>query len=537
VHLTADDATFAQDLKALPARLELAEAALREANASIALQTEAAHSYRTALERAEAGLAQLSEEHRAELSRRDLDCQALERRCREAGERQAALETALREAESSLKRQVETYEAASSQWDLARLELERKLQASEEHYQLALMTAAREAESCIARLSEENRVTATNLEAARQELDRIKADFAETERRYQRLSQFGSAGFLLAQPDGSVLRCNDAAARMFGYPDADEAMRAAGGFRIFSFEGPLRERLLRDGKFESIAWASLGCDGRLVYLQENAVLIKAPDGSPLVERILTDISRIRRLSDEIRRVRRMESSGDLATATVKSLRDLCASVLHCGERLMEKPADEQTLKSVTESLLSDATRGIKHARQFLSIAEKPEQVPAPFDIRAMLVKNEELLRSLVGGEIELQTVLPNRPVLVCADPVEMIQLISTLVVNSRETLPLGGTLTIESANLEIDPAGSAAADGLQAGIYVLMTVTADGCTVQPERRTASLRLAVERIGGCLETIHTPQTGNVYRIYLPRVEVFPGEAGPPQSAAGFPTVER
>jgi hypothetical protein len=55
------------------------------------------------------------------------------------------------------------------------------------------------------------------------------------------------------------------------------------------------------------------------------------------------------------------------------------------------------------------------------------------------------------------------------------------------------------------------------GTYLRIVISADGCNVKPERRIASLKETVDRMGGWLETVNDPQRGNIYKVYLPRVE--------------------
>ena len=72
---------------------------------------------------------------------------------------------------------------------------------------------------------------------------------------------------------------------------------------------------------------------------------------------------------------------------------------------------------------------------------------------------------------------------------------------------------------------------MRPGTYVFLTVTADGCSVRPERRIGSIQTIVERMGGWLETAGNSQSGNICKIYLPRVESFMPTA-PESNAAGI-----
>lgn len=331
---------------------------------------------------------------------------------------------------------------------------------------------------------------------------------------------------MIATRDGKVLECNDAAARMFGYSGAEEALASSDNdvFRIYAFEGVLASRLKQEGRLDNIEWASLGRNGKLVRLLESSRLVETPAGeSPLVERVLTDITRIHRLGDEIRRTRRLESTGDLASATVRSLKSLYTSLEDSGKTLVDTPDDVNTVRKTAEALLMNVRRGIKHSRQFLSIAGKADRTPGLVNLNEVLSNNDQLLRSLAGEYIDFQLLLSPRDALVTADQQELIQLISSLVTSSREALPLGGTLTIETANTEIDTPAGAHVDETRAGTYIQMTISADGCVVHPERRIASAGMIVERLGGWMETTSNSEHGNLHQVYLPRIEKFGNQA--------------
>jgi PAS domain S-box-containing protein len=481
----------------------------------------------SALHDMESGLGQINEKHSTEITQRDFAQKKAEQKYQAAEKQRLALEDALHDAQSSLAKLTETYQAEQTQWETARQELEQKWQAAEKQHATTMQNAAKETESRLAWISEQNQAKAAQLEKMQQELDQLNAAYGQITAsttdfhlRNQRLSRFTSIGVLLAKKDGQVLECNDAAARIFGYASAEEALSQTGAnpFKIYAFEGALAARLQKDGRLENIEWSSLSQDGKLIRVQENATLVEGPAGSDmLVERILTDISKMHKLGEEVRRARRMESTGDLAAATVKSLKDVCASLAHSGELLVKSPKDIDAVQRLAEALLTDANRGVKHARQFLSVALKADRTPSLLNLNDILVKNDNLLHSLIGEDIDLQTVLTPRIGLVSSDHNEMVQLIGSLLASSREALPLGGTVTIETANIEIDSLAPGYPAGLRSGIYVQITFSADGISVQPERRTGANRTIVERMGGYLETANDPKLGNIYRVFLPRVE--------------------
>jgi PAS domain S-box-containing protein len=485
----------------------------------------------SALRDLDSKLVKLIENHNAERAQWDAVRLELEQKNQSAEDQLSKLEATLNEADSKIARLIESQDAERSGWHLTQQELERKCQAAEEQHTAEMEAAVREAESRLGGILSENRAKSEHLEEIRQQveqlktdMERLKAELKDANIRHEKLSQATSVGVILATREGRVLECNEAAARMFGYVGAEEALSQSeeDAFRIYSFEGVLDTRLQREGSLTEIEWSTLGRDGRLIRFQEDAKLKYAPGReSPLVERILTDITKVHRLSEEIRRTRRMESTGDLAAATVRSLKSLCTSCAHWAKLLMEKPDDSDAVRRVAETLAKNANRGIRHTRQFLAVALKSDRAPELVSLNEILETNNSLLRSLAGEDIDLQMVLSPHLGLVTGDRQEMIQLISNLVASSREALPLGGAVTVETVNVDIDTSTASYPADMQSGTYVQMTITADGCVVQPERRTASNRMIVERMGGWLETTNNAESGNIHQIYLPRVEAFAG----------------
>jgi two-component system cell cycle sensor histidine kinase/response regulator CckA len=213
----------------------------------------------------------------------------------------------------------------------------------------------------------------------------------------------------------------------------------------------------------------------------------------------------------------VESSGDLAAATIKSFQELCTSVAQSSELILVSSDDEETVRRLAETALSDANRGIKYARQFLSVAQKSERVTSLQNLNEILISNNAMLHNLLGEDIELQTSLAPRMGLILADQNEIVQLIGNLLANAREALPVGGVVSIETSNIEVDSPVSEHPAELHPGIYVRMIFHTDGCAIQPERRTASIRMIVERLGGFLVTANDAKLGNIHKVYLPRVE--------------------
>jgi signal transduction histidine kinase len=150
---------------------------------------------------------------------------------------------------------------------------------------------------------------------------------------------------------------------------------------------------------------------------------------------------------------------------------------------------------------------------------------------------EQLLRRLIGEDVELETILATDLGAVRADATQLERVLMNLAVNSRDAMPDGGTLTIETRNVELTRADQREAFAIQTGGYVLLAVSDTGCgmdaetrarafepffTTKPAAQGTGLGLStvygiVKQSGGYIWVDSEPEMGTRVRIYLPRVE--------------------
>lgn len=491
-----------------------------------------------ALKDTESRLAELIEKYNGEKgeqlkARRDLELKlqaaeaqknAVQAALQDSIEKQhSALADALRSTENNVSQLTEKYVVEISDLEAAQKKAEQRLQEAE-RMRASLHAELQDAKVRIEELSRKYDAA----EAARAELEREQAEAESTAAvsvagnlRCQRLSQYTAVGMALADRNGFVIECNDIAARMFGYEGAEDALGRTGKerFRLYAFTGSLGRRLEEEGKLEGVGWTFQAADGRLIQIQEYATLVpQAGGGEPVVERILMDISQSHLRGEEIRHMRKLESAGDLALATIQSFQDLCASLTQSSEQLLATAGDNE-VKRLAEAIRLKASRGIKYANRFISASHKTEKTPSLLNFNEVITDNGALLHNLTGEDIDLQMALEPQLGWIAAERSEAIQLVGNIMTSARESLPLGGILTIETANVETAGGGEDEPPDLPSGTYVRASFGIDGVAAQPERRNASVRSAVDRLGGWLATTNDPKKGNVFVVYLPRVEVF------------------
>jgi CheY-like chemotaxis protein len=184
--------------------------------------------------------------------------------------------------------------------------------------------------------------------------------------------------------------------------------------------------------------------------------------------------------------------------------------------------------------------------------------PQLVDVNRVVARMEDLLRRVIPESVRLVTRMAGEPGLVHADPSQLEQVILNLVVNARDAMPEGGTITIETARTVLEHAFVEAHPGANPGPHVRVAVSDTGCgmdqatvarifepffTTKGPGRGSGLGLAVvygivKQSGGYIAVESEPGRGSRFTLYLPEAagtpEALEPEA-PPQRLAGTETV--
>ncbi|HEU4387196.1 MAG TPA: response regulator [Blastocatellia bacterium] len=246
---------------------------------------------------------------------------------------------------------------------------------------------------------------------------------------------------------------------------------------------------------------------------------------------------------------KMEALTRFARGVAGDFNNLVTEVLNYKQAVQsvgEKSAMDQGL----EDLHAAGERAATVARPLLVLAGKHEQHPRVFDLNTIVSDMEKLLTRLVGESIEVNVTLSASPALVKADPRQLEQAIMNLVVNSRDAMPQGGKLRIETAAVEFGPG---AGDGTAGGRFVELTIGDTGCGMDEQTRSRifepfySTKSGVERAGLGLATVQSivscagggivvdsqPGKGTTLKIYLPRIRGATGALWDPGQSRSMP----
>ena len=244
-----------------------------------------------------------------------------------------------------------------------------------------------------------------------------------------------------------------------------------------------------------------------------------------------------KLEQQLQQAQKLESIGRLAGGVAHDFNNLLTVINGYGDLLLNelKPGDPQ--RAHVAEIRKAGERGADLTQQLLAFSRKQIIEPKPVNLNTLVADAENMLRRLMGEDIEIVTICNPALGAVVADAGQINQVLLNLAVNARDALPIGGKLIIETANEELDASYVAGHPGATPGRYVLLAVTDDGVgmdkstlqrifepffTTKEQGRGTGLGLStvygiVKQNGGFISVKSELGEGTTFRIYLPRIE--------------------
>ena len=271
--------------------------------------------------------------------------------------------------------------------------------------------------------------------------------------------------------------------------------------------------------------------------------------------IKRDITAQLKLEAQYLQAQKMESVGRLTGGVAHDFNNILAVITGYCEMAMAKAAPEQPVYSDLERIHEAALRSVDIIRQLLAFSRQQAIVPRVLDLNEMVAGMLKMLQRMIGEGIELiWSPAANLPT-IKMDPAQIDQILANLCVNGRDALDGSGTITLRTYRVQLDAAFCARQNGIAPGPYVVLTVTDNGCGIDPEVREkifepffttkgllgTGLGLStvygiVKQNNGHVEVRSEPGKGATFLVYLPAHgasggEVMAREQEPPPMGQG------
>jgi len=365
-------------------------------------------------------------------------------------------------------------------------------------------------------------------------------------------------GIFRGAPDGTLLAVNPALVQMLGYGSTadllavhlDQLSAAPGAGPEVDDPGvPSTADTLwrrKDGRTLTVRLTRRGVYDSAGQLESSTVIVE-------------DVTDRRLMETQLRQAQKMEAIGRLAGGVAHDFNNLLTAILGFADLLLQDiPPDHRAREGAME-IRDAARRAADLTRQLLDFSRQQVLSPRLVSLNDIVVGMEKMLKRLIGADIEFRTALSSAIGLAQADPGQLEQVFLNLIVNARDAMPAGGSLLIETGNVELDPAYVREHPGVEPGSYVVLTVTDTGVgmdaatqarifepffTTKPNGEGTGLGLAtvygiVQQSGGHIALWSEPGRGTSFRVFLRRVDgpvaAKPAAPGHLRSSEGTETV--
>ena len=250
-----------------------------------------------------------------------------------------------------------------------------------------------------------------------------------------------------------------------------------------------------------------------------------------VTAIARDLSERDRLENELRQAQKMEAVGRLATGIAHDFNNIITVLLGYSDELIEEAAPNTTLHAAAVEVRRAADRASALTQQLLAFSRRQVSVAQTVELNQVITHMEDLIRRLIGPEIGLRISLDPELSPISADAQQIGQVMMNLVVNARDAMPGGGTLSIATANVEL---GHEHLDVIP-GPHVALLVTDTGLGMTAEVRDrmfepffttkdsgrgtglglSMVQAIVRQSGGHISIVSEPNRGTTFQVYFPR----------------------
>jgi PAS domain S-box-containing protein len=253
-----------------------------------------------------------------------------------------------------------------------------------------------------------------------------------------------------------------------------------------------------------------------------------------------------KLESQLLHAQKLESVGRLAGGVAHDFNNMLSVILGYAELVANRLPEGDPLLPDLHEITKAACRSRDTTRQLLAFSRRQLITPKPVDLNELVYSAKNALLRLIGEDIDLRFEPADGLWRISFDPSQIEQMLVNLIVNARDALPNGGTITIATANVQLDEASCQ--DRLEAtpGEYVVLTVRDNGVGMEKDVVThifepffstkemgkgTGLGLAtvygmVKQNEGFVLVDTAPGCGSTFQLYIPRMRTRPSESRPP-----------
>jgi hypothetical protein len=396
---------------------------------------------------------------------------------------------------------------------------------------------------------------------------RAESSLLKSETRFARLAESGIVGINIADIHGNLHEANDAYLKMIGYTREDLLTGKLGWGDMTPPEWKAGdEKAVAQLQAEGVAqpWEKelIRKDGTRIPILVGVAMLDFPNCIAFLVDLTAQKAAERALvrsEERLVQAQKMEAIGSLAGGVAHDFNNLLSVILSYSSMLASDLQSGDPMRDDLGEIQMAARRAADLTRQLLAFSRQQVLQPRLVNLNDIVVQIEKMIRRLIGEDIEL-TAVPSAVGKVLVDPGQVEQVIMNLAVNSRDAMPRGGKLLIETMDIDLDEAFAAEHIGVIPGPHVMLAVTDTGVgmdratqarifepfyTTKEVGKGTGLGLStvfgiVKQSAGTIWVYSELGRGTTFKIYFPRADAAAineqaGEEIAPSSLRGSETI--
>jgi PAS domain S-box-containing protein len=308
---------------------------------------------------------------------------------------------------------------------------------------------------------------------------------------------------------------------------------------------------MKSGGEFSVQNRSIWPNGTVRWLSGAGRILLDEEGEPVGGvGISQDVTERHILEAQFLQAQKMEAIGRLAGGVAHDFNNLLTVILGFCELLLADGDSDDPRRADIGEIQKAGRRAAGLTRQLLAFSRKQIIEPTRLDLNIVLVDMQVMLRRLIGEDVKV--LLDLRPKLagVLADRGQIEQIVLNLAVNAKDAMPKGGTLTIETDNVDLDDHYAATHVGVKSGPHVALTMSDTGTGMSPEVQArlfepffttkdegkgtglglATVHGIVTGSGGHVSVYSHVDKGTSFKVYFPRTDAAEKVLAAPPSLA-------
>jgi PAS domain S-box-containing protein len=337
---------------------------------------------------------------------------------------------------------------------------------------------------------------------------------------------------------------NPALCKMLGDYSVEEALQLNIAEEVYA-DPKEHDRLIdvlrRSGKVQGWETTFRSRGGSSVPVRITGSMSREKTGTPEVfSAYVEDMTQQSALEQQVRQVQKLEAVGRLAGGMAHDFNNVLVVIKLSTELMLGQVTPDSPFSKPLLHISNAADRAAALTRQMLAFGRQQMMQPRIINLNAVVSETTQMLRRVIGEDIQLVTHLSENLENSRLDPDQVAQVILNLAVNARDAMPRGGTLHIETTNVDLDDAYTQDHPPVLPGHYVMLSVSDTGTgidksilsrifdpffTTKELGKGTGLGLSivygiVKQSGGYIWVYSEPEHGTTFKLYFPTTTASP-----------------